>query len=328
MADETHARDQAASLNAGGDQAGVLAYSQILHRLKSGDIFKQGTWEESCIRAAGYDLRIADDFMIIAGDVDSDPLVYDVGVKREKMIVLKPGQLAIVSTAENIRMPWDLAGQIGVKSSVARRGVLILGGGFVDPGFGLAHSDERLHFILMNISGSDVYLTPGKEKFVSLQVSLVRGSVPQEIKARPVRGMDDAKRVHFQTAPGVKPGEDLSLGFFTELSKLRNEVHTLESRLDGFGVKLADLQSGILPLTTFGITIWGVVFLGVVFTSLMDLAAKEPIIARVKILSDASGGGVGILGLAVVAVGLTWFVGRLLNWVGQRIGQAWLKGTK
>lgn len=301
-------------MTSNGGAVGVLAYSEILRRLKAGEIFHEGTWVDKSIRAAAYDLRIANDFLIIAGTEAADTLVFPVGTIRTEHIDLRPGQLAYVSTTEKLLMPWDLVGQIGIKSSLVRRGLLILGGAFVDPGFGhdrTKETGERLHFTLMNIGGDDVPLFPGTTPIASLQFHPIIGEVPQGVRNRKVRGMEDAQLTHFSELPGVKPGSKLALGFFTELSKLRKEVSGIESSIKEFNEKLTDVRSGAAPMLTFGVAILGVTLLGVVFTSLMELAKNPALVSNVRGLSNAAGGGIGFLAIVLLACA----VGCLAGWV-------------
>jgi len=63
-----------------------------------------------CEQPASYDLRSAGD------------------------VVLDRGVCTLVPTLEWVELPMDIAGTLRCRSSLGRRGVL-LGGGFVDPGF-------------------------------------------------------------------------------------------------------------------------------------------------------------------------------------------------
>jgi hypothetical protein len=102
---------------------------------------------------------------------------YGRGSLRKEPVVLKPGDVAFVSTRERLCLPWDLAGFVGAKFTYARKGVLIMTGVSVDPGFGLelingqwtAKNDERLHFVLANVGSNDVTLKPGDQPIATLR---------------------------------------------------------------------------------------------------------------------------------------------------------------
>ena len=309
-------------------ESGALAYSKISERLELGEIFLAGTWDRQSVRAAAYDLRIADDFLIISRGEGERAWVYDQGRRRREPITLQPGQMAYVSTAERLAMPWDLVGQIGIKSSWARRGLEIRGGAFVDPGFG-QHTEggERLHFLLMNTSARDVHLHPGVEKVASLQLFTLVGDVPAEIRERPVRGMEDAREVLFEESPEGPPGVDLALGYFRELSAVRGELHELTAAGAVLDKRLSDVQSGALPLITFGFAVLGVTFLGVIFSTLVSLGGDARLVDKLSSIRKAAGGGVGLLGLSIVLYSLGSFGGRLIGYlsaVALRARTGWL----
>jgi len=67
-------------------------------------------YSPACQQPASYDLRAAED------------------------TVIPRGSLSLVPTLEWVELPVDLAGTLRCRSSFGRRGIL-LGAGFVDPGF-------------------------------------------------------------------------------------------------------------------------------------------------------------------------------------------------
>lgn len=73
----------------------ILGTSAIRERLENGEIFREGTSEDSCIREASYTLRVAPDGMMIDGKA------YSPGNKfPEASIRIIPGTIAILSTVE------------------------------------------------------------------------------------------------------------------------------------------------------------------------------------------------------------------------------------
>jgi dCTP deaminase (EC 3.5.4.13) len=67
-------------------------------------------YDEACQQPASYDLRIAEN------------------------VILASGTSILVPSLEWVELPGDVAATLRCRSSFARKGVL-LGGGFVDPGF-------------------------------------------------------------------------------------------------------------------------------------------------------------------------------------------------
>ena len=102
-------------------------------------------YSSECQQPASYDLRIAED------------------------IFLPKGHCTLVPTLEWVELPKDLAGTLRCRSSFGRRGVL-LGAGFVDPGF-----RGQLTLCLTNF-GSDDILIRENERVVQMIFHEVRES--------------------------------------------------------------------------------------------------------------------------------------------------------
>jgi len=91
----------------------ILSAPEILRRLGPNTMKPAlviNPYHPDCQQPASYDLRAAED------------------------ILLPRGAVTLVPTAEWVELPVDLAGTLRCRSSFGRRGVL-LGAGFVDPGF-------------------------------------------------------------------------------------------------------------------------------------------------------------------------------------------------
>jgi len=154
----------------------VLSGSSILNRLKKGEIFRPGTWDKACIREASYALRIADDGMVVGGKR------YPPGTPfpRSK-ISIEPGDIAILSTLERVRMPRDLVGHQGIRLDYALLGLTGLMGIQVDPLFGESTEDERLFLRVANLGSEPVVVSPTDLVF-NIEFLEVTGRVPVERK--------------------------------------------------------------------------------------------------------------------------------------------------
>ena len=65
-------------------------------------------------------------------ETSQQPASYDLRAGQDEILVR--GECALLPTLEWVELPGDLAGTLRCRSSFGRKGVL-LGGGFVDPGF-------------------------------------------------------------------------------------------------------------------------------------------------------------------------------------------------
>ena len=91
-----------------------------------------------------YDIQ-PDSYDLTAGKAvwkDSDgnvspPLLYDPSLSTEQQATqcVRPGEMVILITHENVIMPLDLCGTVYTKNRLAMAGILALNAGHVDPGY-------------------------------------------------------------------------------------------------------------------------------------------------------------------------------------------------
>jgi len=124
-------------------------------------------FSEESLQPAGYDLRVGDEAYINGKILD---------VKNLGTLVVPPKTCALVLTLERIRLPDDIMGDMKLRSSLAREG-LIGSFAWVDPGW-----DGKLTLGLYNASDNPVELSYG-ERFV--QIAFLRLEMPAR---NPYRG--------------------------------------------------------------------------------------------------------------------------------------------
>ena len=121
----------------------ILSASEILRRIKKGDLVIRD-YQDSSQQPASYDLRAAED------------------------TVLTRGACTLIHSVEWVELPGDLAATLRCRSSYARRGVM-LGGGFVDPGF-----RGQLTLCLANLGPEEIVLCRG-DRIVQMILHMVEG---------------------------------------------------------------------------------------------------------------------------------------------------------
>ena len=94
------------------------------------------------------------------------PASYDLRVTGHQ--ILARGACTLVPSLEWVELPRDLAATLRCRSSYARRGLLI-GGGFVDPGF-----RGQLTLCLANLGAEDIVLSPS-DRVVQMVLHQVAG---------------------------------------------------------------------------------------------------------------------------------------------------------
>jgi deoxycytidine triphosphate deaminase len=179
----------------------LLGSERILGLLKDGWIFEPDTWLDERVRPAGYDLVIARDDLQIPDPSDPDKLrTYAEGSPfPDSAFHLRPGDFAFVTTRERLCLPWTVAGNVGVRNRFATKGLLVLTGLIVDPGYGLEEEDgtwvkrpKRLHFGIANVGQQAVNIALERDAIASIQFFVVGGNV--YLKGIGVPQPDEGKR--------------------------------------------------------------------------------------------------------------------------------------
>jgi dCTP deaminase len=122
----------------------ILSASEIRRRVQDGSGLVIRPYSDTCQQPASYDLRVT-------------------GHQ-----ILARGACTLVPSLEWVELPADLAATLRCRSSFARKG-LILGGGFVDPGF-----RGQLTLCLSNLGGEDIVLSPS-DRVVQMILHRVEG---------------------------------------------------------------------------------------------------------------------------------------------------------
>lgn len=96
------------------------------------------------IKSASVDLRLGPEAFLGSGGEILD-------LTKQRLLAIPPGEMAIVSVLEKIAVGPQYAGHIGLRSAHARKGLALLAGPQVDPGF-----KGRLHVVLVNLSPVEI----------------------------------------------------------------------------------------------------------------------------------------------------------------------------
>jgi len=130
-------------------------------------------FSERSLQPAGYDLRVGDEAYVDGTMIRVD----EAGSVR-----IPPGRHALVLTLERVKLPDDVMGDIRIRSSLAREGII---GSFawVDPGW-----DGNLTLALFNPSREEVELMYA-ERFA--QIAFIKLEAPAK---NPYRGSYQGSR--------------------------------------------------------------------------------------------------------------------------------------
>ena len=144
-----------------------------------------GNYDESRLEPCSYDARLGGQALI-----SRDYALVD--LTKANSVTLRAGDFALVLTEESFQLPLDMAAHIGMKSVLARRGLMLLAGMQIDPGF-----KGHLRLGLYNASGRAItvdYLDPicmiefhalsrRAERGPGVFPDLERGRIPEPDKA-------------------------------------------------------------------------------------------------------------------------------------------------
>jgi deoxycytidine triphosphate deaminase len=85
-------------------------------------------FSDKSLEAASYDMRVGKRFLVSNEEVEID-------LEKKGSAVLEPGTFALLTTYESVWLDKTIAGHIGVKSYYTRKGIVMLAGLQIDPGF-------------------------------------------------------------------------------------------------------------------------------------------------------------------------------------------------
>ena len=311
--------------NSADSETGVLASSEILRR--KGEIFIRG-FDATRVGPASYDLEIADVLLVNSTEVFDE-------THKAPPFSLQPGQAAFVSTTEQICMPLDLVGFISIRFSFAMRGVMILTGLVVDPGYGGEVKDEtwstgpggRLHFLLANVGSEPVEIRPGADSVASIAFATLLGS--PDIKTIPSHKELEARVFESHKAvPSIQLFRVLSMhqqetaatitGLENRLQSLQNEITTVTRTVDR-------VETGAVQVIQFGIWLLSATLLaGIVTTWLAwagDRSLDTKLTSGIAALPTSWPQAVVLIAIIATLLTIAWAIGRIL---GRLFG--WLTG--
>lgn len=283
---------------------GVLSDGAILDEVETGRLIVSG-FDKDSLNPASYDLTIAPDALITPSGEEIRP-----GEARRwrRPVVLDPGETALFSTKELLRMPPDVAGNLTIKNRLAADGLSLLSGLLVDPGYGLYEQadDElgcRLFMHVANTGKNAIALKPDEDQIARIQFLRVIGeSWPERKTVRASRWSEQ---------------QQASLGFLSDLKQLKDSVE------------------GTRDLITYvilgGVFVLLMTMISVSLAVILSLSSDGKLVSATKAaVAQSSSGkwleGALILGLSVLAGGsifaLLWPKSKLRKGLERKLGRS------
>jgi dCTP deaminase len=133
----------------------ILTHDQIVAAYKTGDILIE-PFDSEQVQGASYDLRVGD-----KGATTSTKKV--VNIKSDGYLLLEPGDFAVVTVLEEIRLGSQYVGRFGLRSKFSRKGLIATTGPQIDPGY-----HGRLIIGITNLTPNRISLSRGDD-FVTVE---------------------------------------------------------------------------------------------------------------------------------------------------------------
>jgi len=193
------------------------------------------------IEPASIDLSVGDEAFVASGEEITKLL-------HGKLLILPAGEMALVVTREELKLSPRIIGHIGLRSYFTRKGLVLLAGPQVDPGF-----EGTLHIVLCNLSPTEISLSYGEQfctvEFYDLSTDVQqpyngdyqkqKGITPQEIT-------DIRQRRGYALSEVIKNMQTIA----QDIGSLKEAVEKLTGRTDKyllvFVSTLAALAIGII----------------------------------------------------------------------------------
>ena len=158
----------------------ILADAKLRDAISKGEI--QITPAPKNLEPASVDLTVGDEAFVASGD-------EIIKLSQGKLLILPAGEMALIVTKEELKLSPKVVGHFGLRSFFTRKGLVLLAGPQIDPGF-----EGTLHVVLCNLSPTEISLSHG-EPFCSVEFHELSESVEQ-----PYGGI-------YQSQKGITPQE-------------------------------------------------------------------------------------------------------------------------
>lgn len=134
----------------------MLMTDEMIRSAIQGGMLQIDNFSDSHLQPASYDARLGEEAITSSQREKINPA-------KKGLLTIPAGDFALVTTHERFEMPADIAGHIGLRSHYSKKGLALLSGPQIDPGF-----KGFLVIGLSNLSPRDVTI-PYKERFCTIE---------------------------------------------------------------------------------------------------------------------------------------------------------------
>lgn len=193
-----------------------LPHREIVNKCLRGLLIST-EFDSKLAKQASYDLRLGDEIYLV-GRKTPERIT-----EKSPYLTIQPGQFAILTTFEEIKIPDNIVAFISVRTTFKIQGLINVSGFHVDPSY-----EGKLLFVVQNVGPADIrlkYKTPTFSIFFSYLTSNKIG------KKR------DQESVHFKPKLSGIRLEDVQLlgGSSVTLNKLQKDLDRLKIQMLIYG---------------------------------------------------------------------------------------------
>jgi dCTP deaminase len=193
-------------------------------------------FDEAQLQPASYDVRVGAQAFVSSADSILD-------VSSKGLVIIDPGEFAVITSLERVHCGAQMAAQLGLTSAFARKGLVLLSGPQIDPGF-----DGVLVVRVTNLSPTRVtlaYQTP----FLTVQYFKLNEPV-----AHPYSGSRQN-----QTGLQAKDVEELTHPDSPTIGGMVRSLATLASDVGDLKTSVKWMAWAIPVVVVIGMTIVGII---------------------------------------------------------------------
>lgn len=146
----------------------ILSDKDLKEYIKNKKIVIDPLKDEEQIQPSSVDMRLGDEFKVFKvirkpyidpkDDEDLASYMESITVENNNAFIIHPGEFALATTYEYVKVPNDLVARVEGRSSMGRLGVTMhVTAGYIDPGF-----EGKITLEISNIGAMPVALYPGQ----------------------------------------------------------------------------------------------------------------------------------------------------------------------
>jgi deoxycytidine triphosphate deaminase len=201
----------------------ILSDVDLEKAIQSGEV--QITPKPHSFEPATIDLSVGEEAFAASKD-EITPL------SKGQLLIIPPGEMVLIVTKEEIKLGPQIAGHIGLRSSFTRKGLVLLAGPQIDPGF-----EGTLHVVLCNLSPTEIAIAYG-ESFCTIELHRLEhaAETPYKGASQKQKGItpneidDIRERRGYALSEVIKDMQSIA----KDVSVLKNSVEKLTNRTDKY----------------------------------------------------------------------------------------------